>query len=190
MKSIKIGTVAGGIFLLAACGGEDRDAAMPLTEDTVAAERPAMESPAAAQRAQIEAIGGSGVGGEVHATPRDGSTNIMVMLQNAPPDENIGVRVHSGTCESPGPELARVDAVSTDAVGAGHAETDVGHAPHLILDGNHIIAIYAPGAQPERDRPIACATLPEHAGAGTQGTGASGTGTGTGRGTGTGTGGY
>jgi hypothetical protein len=164
-SSFKLGTVLMGSLFMVACNGDDRQAATPMTEDTIAAERPAMETPAAAQQVALEAIGGSGVTGDVHATPRDGSTNIMVMLRGAPANENIGIRVHSGTCESPGPELARIDAVSTDGMGSGHAETNVGHAPHLILDGNHIVAVYAPGAQPERDRPISCATLPEHAGA-------------------------
>jgi hypothetical protein len=44
-------------------------------------------------------------------------------------------------------------------MGTGQNNTDVGHAPQLILDGNHIAAIYAPGTEPERDMPIACATL-------------------------------
>jgi len=168
MKSIKIGATLGAAILLAGCPGDDRDAARPLGEDTVVAERP-VDAPAAAQQAQIQEVAGSGVQGDVTATPRNGSTNIMVMLRNAPANENIGIRVHSGTCESPGPELARIDAVSTDAMGAGHSETNVGHAPHLILDGNHIVAVYAPGAEPERDQPIACATLPD-AGMGMPGT--------------------
>jgi hypothetical protein len=164
MKSFKLGTaLVGGLFLVA-CNGDDRQADTTIARDTLAAERTTMEAPAGPQQVNLEAVGGSGVGGEVHATARDGSTNIMVMLRNAPADENIGVRVHSGTCESPGPELARIDAVSTDATGSGHSETNVGHAPHLILDGNHIVAVYAPGAEPERDQPIACAVLPTHAG--------------------------
>jgi hypothetical protein len=165
MKGIKLGAAfVGGLFLVA-CNGDDREAATPMTEDTLVTAERTMDAPGAPQQVSLEAIGGSGVGGEVHATPRDGSTNIMVMLRGAPANENVGIRVHSGTCQSPGPELARIDAVSTDGTGSGHAETNVGHAPHLILDGNHIVAVYAPGAQPERDQPIACAVLPEHAGA-------------------------
>jgi hypothetical protein len=163
MKIFKLGAVTGMAFMLAACP-QDRD---PVIDDrTVAppAEEP-VAAPAVAEQANLEAVAGSGVTGEVHVTPRQNQSEIMLMVQNAPPNESLGARVHSGTCESPGPQLARLDAISTDQMGQGHSQTSVGHAPHLILDGNHIAAVYAPGTEPERDMPIACATLPQ-AGAG------------------------
>jgi hypothetical protein len=171
MKIFKLAAVAGLAVSLAACPDDTRDTDTAMWNDTVAdpmaTERPMDAAPVAAQRANLDAVAGSGVTGEIHVTPRNGNTVIMLMLQNAPPNESIGSRVHSGTCESPGPELARLDAVSTNDMGMGQSETSVGHAPHLIMDGNHIVAVHRPGADPERDMPIACATIPSHGAAGT-----------------------
>jgi hypothetical protein len=169
MKMLKLGAVAGVAMMLAAC--PDRQDDVAVTDDT--AMTPTTEAPAAApmaaEQANLEPVAGSGVTGQIQVTPRDGSTNVVLMLQNAPPNESIGSRVHSGTCESPGPELARLDAVSTDDMGRGQSETSVGHAPHLIMDGNHIVAVHRPGADPERDMPIACATIPDSGMAGDAG---------------------
>jgi hypothetical protein len=160
MKILRLSAVAGMAFTLAACPA-DRE---PVIDDPVVtppAEEPMAPAPPAAEQANLEAVAGSGVTGEVHVTPRQNQSEVMLMVRNAPPNESLGARVHSGTCESPGPEIARLDAISTDQMGQGHSQTSVGHAPHLILDGNHIAAVYAPGTQPERDMPIACATLPQ-----------------------------
>lgn len=169
MKMLRLGAVAGLALVVAACPPRDQEVAV--TEDTLAVDTPMVaptEQPAAApavpadaHRTNLQAVGGSGVSGEVAAMARDDRTEIIVMVQNATPNESLGARVHSGTCESPGPELARLDAIRTDNAGRGHSQSNVGHAPHLIMDGNHIVAVYAPGAEPERDQPIACATLPE-----------------------------
>jgi hypothetical protein len=167
MRGMKIGVVGGMVLTLAACPDRPRDPAMdpatePLPTVDPMVDRPApAQPPAGAARAALESVGAATAAGEVHALARENSTEIWVTLRNAPPNESLGVRVHSGTCESPGPELARIDAIGTDGTGQGQSRTDVGHAPHLIMDGNHIVAVYSPGAQPERDRPMACATLPQ-----------------------------
>jgi len=159
MKIIKLGAVAGLALALAACPDDTRD---PVTDPAIAppTETPAT-APAAAERANLEPQAGSMVTGEVHVTPRQNETHVVVMVQNAPANESLGARVHSGTCESPGPEIARLSAISTDNMGMGQSETSVGHAPHLIMDGNHIVAVHRPGADPERDIPLTCATLPQ-----------------------------
>jgi hypothetical protein len=170
MKIVKMGIAAGLAFTLVACGN-DRDTDTAMWDDTVgtdpmATEQPMDAAPMAAERANLEAMAGSGVTGEIHVSARDNNTHIVLMLQNAPPNESIGSRVHSGTCESPGPELARLDAVSTNDMGQGQSETSVGHAAHLIMDGNHIVAVHRPGADTEADMPIACAVIPSHGAAG------------------------
>jgi hypothetical protein len=169
MRHLKLGLIGCSVFLLAGCPGEDRPADTEVIDPTVQTP-PAEDVPMAAQQAPLEDLANVGITGEVSATPREGSTEVMLMVQNAPPNESLGARVHSGTCESPGPVLANLDAVGTDDMGQGHSETSVGHAPHLIMDGNHIVALYAPGTEPERDRPMACATLPSAGGMGATGT--------------------
>jgi hypothetical protein len=169
MRIFKLGAVAGLALALAGCPDRDRDVAV--VDDPTARDAPAATAeqradapviPADAERTDLQAVAGSGVSGEVAVAARDNDSHVWLTVRNAQPNESLGARVQSGTCESPGPELARLDAVRTDDFGMGHSESSVGHAPHLILDGNHIAAVYAPGADAERDRPIACATLPEH----------------------------
>lgn len=160
MTILRLGAVAGVALMLASCGERETDVAV--VEDPAVmppAEAPPA-APAVAEQASLQEVAGSGVTGEIQVTPRAGETHVVLMLQNAPPNESLGSRVHSGTCESPGPELASLDAVSTDGMGQGRSETSVGHAPHLVMDGNHIVAVHRPGADPERDMPIACATIP------------------------------
>jgi hypothetical protein len=163
MKTLKLGGVATLALLLTACPGDDRRVDDPtLDAPTVAPPDEPAVTPAAAQRTELEAVTGVGITGHIEALPRDNSTEIWVHVVGGPPNESLGVRVHSGTCQSPGPELARISAIGTDNAGMGESRTDVGHAPHLIMDGNHIVAVHAPGADPERDQPLACATIPQH----------------------------
>jgi hypothetical protein len=166
MRSSRILFIAALPFALAACPGDrtiDDPTTDPMTDPAV--EQPAT-APAMAERADLQDLGGLGITGEVMATPREGRTDIALNIQAGPPNESLGARVQSGTCESPGPVLANLDAVRTNDMGQGRSETNVGHAPHLIMDGNHIVAVYAPGTEPERDQPAACTPLPQHGGQG------------------------
>jgi hypothetical protein len=161
MRMFKVALSAAIPFALAACPG-DRTVDDPMADPTYdpAVEQP-VAAPAVAETATLEDLAGLGITGEVMATPRDNRTDIALDIRQGPPNESLGARVQSGTCESPGPVLANLDAVSTNDMGQGRSSTDVGHAPHLIMDGNHIVAIYAPGTEPERDQPAACTVLPQ-----------------------------
>jgi hypothetical protein len=169
MKILKIGLVGTVALTLAACPDRGPDPTVdPLTDPTVTAvDTPTMmpadpaAPPVGAQTATLQPVGAATTTGEVHAVPQQNSTEVWVTVRNGTPNASMGVRVHSGTCDSPGPELARVDAIGTDGLGNGQSRTNVGHAPNLIMDGNHIVAVYAPGTEPTRDPPVACSTLPQ-----------------------------
>lgn len=168
MKTLKYGLVAAVVVGLTACP-EDRADWDPTTDPAAEpAVTPEAPPPAAAQEATLEDLAGLGITGQVMATARQNETEIVLTLQNAPADESLGGRIQSGTCESPGPVLARLDAIRTDEAGRAQSRSTVGHAPHLILDGNHIATVYASGTEPEADMPIACATLPAIGQAGMQ----------------------
>jgi hypothetical protein len=158
MNALRLALLAPLALVLTACPAEET-APPAFEEPTPAVEEPALP-PAAPETAELQDIAGTGVSGQVMAMPRDDRTEVTVSVMGGPANESLGARIHSGTCESPGPELARLDAISTSEAGQGQSVTNVGHAPHLILDGNHIAAVYAPGTEPERDMPIACTTLP------------------------------
>jgi hypothetical protein len=161
MKALRLGSLAVVAAVLAGCPGEEPAPPPAFEQPTVAppAETPATMAPAA-QRVQFEAIEGVMFTGEVIATPRMDRTDVALSVTQGPPNESLGARILSGTCESPGVVVANLDAVSTNNAGQGQSTTDVGYAPNLILDGNHIVGIYAPGTSPEQDMPMACATLP------------------------------
>jgi hypothetical protein len=159
MRALRFGFVAVAVVALTACPREEP--APPALEEPIIppATEPAAVAPAG-ERTNLEPVAGSTVTGEVVAIPMQDRTEVTLIVRNAPPNESVGARILSGTCESPGVEVAGLDAISTDGLGQGQSVTNVGHAPHLIMDGNHIAAVYAPGTQPEQDMPIACATLP------------------------------
>jgi hypothetical protein len=130
MRIMAIGLLVPTALVLAACPGPDDP------ED--------VEVPPAAEQAQFESLQGSGVTGEVSVTPRDNETHIVVSLRNAPADETFDARIHSGTCQNPGPEIRNIGSIRTTDMGDGAIDTTVGEAPALILDGNHIAVIWGP----------------------------------------------
>jgi hypothetical protein len=103
-----------------------------------------VEVPAAAEQVRLEQLEGSGITGEVAVTPRDNDVHMVVSVSGAPADESLDVRLHSGSCQSPGPEIHNIGTIRTTDMGTGAIETTVGENPALILDGNHIAVIWAP----------------------------------------------
>jgi hypothetical protein len=156
MKAWRFGLVLPAVLVLAGCPADQ-----PALDEPAFTEERAPEQPATpvAERAALEGE----ISGEIEAWADDNRTRLVVRVDNAQPNESYGARVQSGTCESPGPVLERLSAIRTNDQGMGHSESSVSHAAHLILDGNHIAAVYAPGTEPEQDRPVACATLPQTA---------------------------
>jgi hypothetical protein len=159
MKPLRLGVVAAVALLLTACPGEqpappafEEPTTPPLVDEPMA--------PAMGHSAELQEVAGSGVTGQVVATPEQDRTQVALSVRGAPVNESVGARIMSGTCESPGVEVARLDAISTDATGTGQSVTNVGYSPHQVMDGNHIAAVFAPGTEPGRDAPIACATIP------------------------------
>jgi hypothetical protein len=128
MKVSAVVLLVPGVLLLAACG-PDRP------ED--------VDVPPAAERVSLDEMQGSGTTGEVAVTPRDGETHIVVEVMNAPRDESLDVRLHSGTCQNPGPEIANIGTIRTTDDGRGAIDATVGHPPAQILDGNHLAVVWA-----------------------------------------------
>jgi hypothetical protein len=158
MKTRRIITLGAATAMVVACTPADGppNAVVADTEETNAPVVP----PPTAQATTLEEVAGSGVTGEVQAVPHEAATEIAVMVRNAPPHAVLGVRVQTGSCRTPGRELAAIDPIRTDAMGQGEIRTTVGQAPQLLMDGSRLIAVYAPGAQPGQDQPIACTRIP------------------------------
>jgi hypothetical protein len=114
-----------------------------------------------AQQAQLQDMVGTGVTGELTVTPFPDSILVHMSINDAAPETTLGTRAHSGTCENPGPEVLVLASIRTGVLGNGRSQRTLDEQAHrVILDGNHIAAVYAQGAQPGQDRPIACAPIP------------------------------
>jgi hypothetical protein len=129
MRHMALGLLAPCVIVLAGCPGPDRP------ED--------VEVPPAAEQVQLEALQGSGTTGEVAVTARDNDTHLVVTIRNAMPDQSFDARIHSGTCQNPGPEIANIGSIRTTDAGTGAIESTVGEAPRLLMDGNHIVVIWS-----------------------------------------------
>jgi hypothetical protein len=138
MRGIAIGLLAPCALLLTAC---------PTTDDP-----DDVEIPPAAEQVQLSEMEGSGTTGELSVTPRDNETHMVVMVHNAPADESLDVRLHSGTCQNPGPEISNIGTIRTGSDGRGAIDTTVGERPALIMDGNHIAVVWASLDRDRMDR--------------------------------------
>jgi hypothetical protein len=127
MRRLAMGLLAPCALLMTACGADE-------PED--------VDVPPAAEQVQLEALQGSGITGEIAVTPRDNDTHIVVNVMNAPADETLNVRLHSGTCQSPGVEISNIGTIRTTDDGRGAIDATIGEAPGLIMDGNHIAVIW------------------------------------------------
>jgi hypothetical protein len=137
MRGIAIGLLAPCALLLTAC---------PTSDDP-----DDMEVPPAAEQVQLSEVEGSGTTGELAVTPRDNETHMVVMLTNAPVDESLDVKLHSGTCANPGPEISNIGTIRTGSDGRGAIDTTVGEEPARIMDGNHIAVVWASLDRDRRD---------------------------------------
>jgi hypothetical protein len=156
MRILKLGAVAGLALALAAC--PDRDREDPALRDDAVAERPT-DAPPGAETADLQEFAGSGVTGQVQVTPRNGQTEVVVMVKEARPNSSVAVSMHTGTCEAPGPRVEELGTVSTDQMGQGQMQTTVGLEPRQVMNGMHVVAVHEEGR--EAASPIACARIPE-----------------------------
>ena len=114
----------------------------------------------ATQRIPLRDMVGANLTGEVMVTPLADSVVFRVELNGVGPETTYGVRVQPGSCESPGQQAAILAAVRTGALGNGTSHGAVYDDWQRFLNGRHVVAIYAPAADPGADRPVACAQLP------------------------------
>jgi hypothetical protein len=114
----------------------------------------------ATRQLPLQGLAGTGVTGEVFITPFPDSVVFRVEVSDAAPENTLPVRVLTGSCESPGAEVAVLEAVLTGVLGNGRSQRGLHAEPHRLLDGMHVVAVYAQAARPGQDLPLACAAIP------------------------------
>lgn len=155
MTTMKIPVIALFGLTLSACDVEPVPEGAELGLDTVS--EPVVTQ--ATMRAPLEGMVGEGVSGEVVVTPSPDSVSFHIDLEGAAPETTYGVRVQPGTCADPGAAVAVLESVVTGALGNGSSQGSVAADAHQVLDGRHVVGVFAPGAEPEDNRPLACAQL-------------------------------
>ena len=105
----------------------------------------------------LTAVNNSGFTGNAVFTDLGGGKTRVAFTLNAPAnvntDDDHDVRIHTGTCEAPGPEVADLD--DADANGMAF-DSEVEFSMSTLMDGNHIIA----ADETNGDRLVACAAIP------------------------------
>lgn len=156
MTNVKLYSVAALAVCLGACGDP-----VPRTETEI--EPATLPDPVitdATRRIPLQDMVGGEVTGELIVTPFPDSVVFHIDVNGAAPETTYGVRIQPGACESPGEVAAVLEAVRTGALGNGSARRALQEDARQVLDGRHVVAIYAPTAEAGSDRPLACAQVP------------------------------
>lgn len=154
MRTYRLVPVSVIALVVTACPGEQ-----PPVE--IGAERePEPVVTEATRQADLDDLVGTGVSGELVVTPFSDSVVVHLSLNDAEPNATHGARLQEGTCAIPGRVVELLGAVLTGELGNGRSQRSIYDQPDRVMDGNHVAAIYAPRADPDRDRPIACAAIP------------------------------
>jgi hypothetical protein len=159
MKTFKLGAVAALALALAACPGQDRDVARGDPARDAATTERRVDTARDAESVHLDEFAGSGVQGEVHITPHDSRTDIMVLVQDARPNSSVVVSLHTGTCDAPGPRVEELGTMSINAQGQGQIQASVEMVADQVMNGLHLVAIHEEGR--EAASPIACARVPD-----------------------------
>jgi hypothetical protein len=155
MRTLRIALVAPLTVGLAACPADQ-----PPVEIELATEPDPVVTEGTRQT-ELQDMVGIGISGELVMTPFPDSILIHITVNDGPPESILPARAHSGSCAAPGPVVTVLAAIRTGVLGNGRSQRSLDEEAHrVVLDGNHVAAIYAEGAAPESDRPIACAPIP------------------------------
>lgn len=166
MKRMLSGLAAAALALgLAACetGGEAADDTTTTGgADTAGSATETPQEMGGRMEVQLEPVNNSGASGEVYLTPVEGSTTVVVVLEQSDSVGNEGqshaAHIHSGNCENIGGVVAPLEAIVSNPTSGPTSTTFVQHGMETIGDGNHLIAVHEAGGEP--GRPIMCAEIP------------------------------
>jgi hypothetical protein len=130
----------------------------PVTEDLRRGPGPSTaEGPV---RYDLDPVGGSAVAGSVWVHPGADETRIVVEAQAMRAGTTYAARLHSGSCDDPGPDRGELGSL-TPTHGRASSETTVPIPTTEIEAGAHFVQLYTAEGAP--DQAVACADLPPRA---------------------------
>lgn len=138
-------------FLLAACETDDTND-FTFDDDTVGQDTPTTTDRdyemGDEETVNLSEIGDSGVSGEATFTAMNGETQVMVEVDDAPPNTALTAALHQGDdCDNPGMEVESLEEFTTDANGMGMSQSSVGMRMDQVLgegqqqQQQHLVAV-------------------------------------------------
>lgn len=154
----------------AACGGGDAAEGGAADTTAVVSEAPAemtpmpapatdsMATPAAAGTVAMNAVGGSGVTGQVQVMEHGAGESMISVTLNAPGTTTHSGHIHEGTCDAPGKVVVPLQDV-TLANGSGMSSTTIPVPVATVMNGKHIVAFHEKSGT-EPGNPVVCGAIP------------------------------
>lgn len=140
--------------LALACGGGEPGGEMEMGQDT--AQQEMTPSPGAEMQpttADLQAMGESGVSGEVSFARQGGSLEVTVNAEAVPSAGAHASHIHQGTCDQPGGVVVPLNDVSVQG-GTGEATSTV-DATQLEAGSSYLVMVHG-----SEGAPIGCAEVP------------------------------
>lgn len=156
-------------FALVACGGDAEDETattdgVVVTGDTamgaVTPPPPAMDAGATPTTVPMNAVGGSGVTGQLEVMGHGDQQTMVSVTLNGPAGASSthSGHIHTGTCESLGPVVVPLQDVTLQN-GTGMAASTVDVPASTALNGEHIVA-YHESAGENPGAAVVCGAIP------------------------------
>lgn len=137
-----------------ACGGGETGGEIEEGPEMEPAAQQGMTSAAEPATASLQAMGESGVGGEVAFTREGDQLEVQVMAEGLAAAGDFASHIHDGTCAEPGGVVTPLNAVAAPEAGAGEATTSV-DATQLEPGGSYLVMVHG-----QEGAPVACADVP------------------------------
>jgi hypothetical protein len=148
MKIYKLGVFAVLPMFLLGCDPQDEPA---FTDDDRATEERTHEV-GDTETVGLSEIEDSGVTGDARFTVlSQNETDVIVEIEDAAPNATYRVAIHRGTCDNVGAQAHQLDSLETNAEGDGALSTSLNVMLANVTDGNHVVAVYGPRADHDRD---------------------------------------
>jgi hypothetical protein len=148
MKIYKLGVFAVLPLFLLGCDPQDEPA---FTDDDRATEERTHQI-GDTETVGLSEIEDSGVTGDARFTVlSQNETDVIVEIEDAAPNATYRVAIHRGTCDNVGAQAHQLDSLETNAEGDGALSTSLNVQLANVTDGNHVVAVYGPRADRDRD---------------------------------------
>jgi hypothetical protein len=119
--------------------------------------------PEVAQTVELVPLAGEPVRAESVLLPIGTQTQVTVHVHQGPANTSLTAHVITGRCDAPGPLVADLQPVVTDAAGQGMSQIAVDFDADVLANGNHLVQLRRGNGR--EGMPVACGEIPALSGA-------------------------